>query len=200
MKSKIKRQRTEKILSPADLERSQEEIWLLPAQEVAPAPSPMITKSKIVPKTVEGKNHKGKAKDPTPFVMPDWTRLYQKKMREATLKVAPSKQPYKRMKVLFDNLTEEDLEEDENLIVVPIELVEPSITSRELSQPFVDVKVEEVVSYKEHTKNKVDVDTPTDNIKGGLTEIDNTSYGKNDVIPAVINLEEPAELFDGRSN
>ncbi|KAJ1411959.1 hypothetical protein SESBI_20803 [Sesbania bispinosa] len=116
---------------------------------------------------------KRKAKDPTPFVMLDWTKLYQRKIKEAALKAAPgtkpipAEKPHKKIKVLFENLTEEDLEDVENPIIVPLKIVEPPTTSTEISQPVADDKVEEVTPPDEPAeKNKADEVAPTDHNKG----------------------------------
>ncbi|KAJ1421242.1 hypothetical protein SESBI_13827 [Sesbania bispinosa] len=141
---------------------------------------------------------KRKTTDLTPFVLPDWTKLYQKKVKEAALKttpvvqLAPVVKPYRKMRAIFDNLTEEDLEDLEDLIFVPINLVKPSAT---LSQPAADDKVEEVTPSSEPTeeKKKADYISPTDHTQGEATESVSTQCAMNEETLVIINLKEPVE-------
>ncbi|KAJ1387215.1 MCE family protein [Sesbania bispinosa] len=84
------------------------------------------------------------------------------------------------------------MEDLEDPIVVPIDLVEPSAT---LSQPAADNKGEETTPSSEPTeeKNKVDDISPTVHSLGEATESVSMKCIVNEETLAITNLEKPAE-------
>ncbi|KAJ1427738.1 ATPase [Sesbania bispinosa] len=145
---------------------------------------------------------KRKVKEPLPFVLPDWTNLYQRKMKEAAIKSLPAEEPYKKIKVRFDNLGKEDLEDMEEPIVVPIKMVESTTTSMEIIQPAAGEKVEEVTPSGELLRKiKLMRLHLLTNTKGEPIETVVVSCAENKDTPTVINLEEPYKVVaDEESN
>ncbi|KAJ1404680.1 hypothetical protein SESBI_26415 [Sesbania bispinosa] len=121
-------------------------------------------------------------------------------MKEAAMKPLPNEKPYKKIKAVFYNLDEKYLEDLEEPIIVPIKMVEPSTTSKEINQPVADDKVEEITPSVEPAEKIVDEVAPTDHNKDEPTESDTAPCAENKDIPTVINLEEPVVVFNEESS